>query len=444
MTAAPIVRRLAQTVTQIFYRVDQAGQVPEAGAVLLLPNHPNSLLDPAVVWATAGRDVRFLAKSPLFSTPLGPLLRAAGAIPVYRRLDQGVDTSRNAEMFDAVQRALGAGDAICIFPEGISHSTGRLETLRTGAARMAIGAERRGVAVQLVPVGLNFDRKAAFRSRVTVLYGQAFSAQDLAPDERDGVRLLTDRIAGQMRQLLVEADPRTDAAIVKRVERLYSAARGKPRTAAERVARGRAIATGIERLRESDAARYSDLARRLRRYDQRLRRFGLRDSHLDWDVSTRAAMTFILREGLAAIVLVPIALAGLAIFWVPYRLTGLVARRATSERDIAATATVFSGAVVYAAWIALIVTVVWRATGTAAALSTAAAVPLLAFAGLFAIEREASAVETARSWLLLRRAKRQSRASLKHARSDLAELLEQTYEWLNAETPAPAVGQKPH
>jgi 1-acyl-sn-glycerol-3-phosphate acyltransferase len=443
MNAAPIVRRLAQTVTQIFYRVDQAGQAPASGAVLLLPNHPNSLLDPAVVWATAGRDVRFLAKSTLFSTPLGPLLRAAGAIPIYRRHDQGVDTSRNAEMFEAVERALADDEAICIFPEGMSHSTGRLETLRTGAARMTIGAERRGIAVQLVPVGLNFDRKTAFRSRVTVLYGQAFSARDLAQDERDGVTLLTERIAGQMRRLLVEADPRTDAAIVKRVERLYSAARGKPRSPAERIARGRAIATGIEKLRESDGARYADIAMRLRRYDQRLRRFGLRDSQLDWDVSTRGAMAFILREGLAAIVLVPVALAGLTIFWVPQRLTGWIARRATSERDIAATAKVFAGAAVYAAWIVLIVTDLWWSFGTVAGLSTAAAVPLLAIAGLFAIEREVSAVETARSWLVLRRAKGQSRRSLKHARSDLAELLEQTYEWLNTETRAPAAAHEP-
>ena len=70
------------------------------------------------------------------------MLKAAGAIPVYRRHDQGVDTSRNAETFEAVDRAFADGEAICIFPEGISHSTGRLEPLRTGAARMAIGAER--------------------------------------------------------------------------------------------------------------------------------------------------------------------------------------------------------------------------------------------------------------------------------------------------------------
>src|SRR4051812_34292141 len=173
-----LVRYLSRTTSRVFYRIDRAG-APPAGAVLLLPNHVNALLDPALVSATAGRDVRFLAKSTLFKSPLRPLLQAAGAIPVYRKLDQGVDVSKNAETFAAVDAALANGDAVCIFPEGISHSTGRLVPLRTGAARMALSAARAGTRVALVPVGLNFEHKSAFRSRVTIVYGSPFACDDL-------------------------------------------------------------------------------------------------------------------------------------------------------------------------------------------------------------------------------------------------------------------------
>jgi 1-acyl-sn-glycerol-3-phosphate acyltransferase len=138
--ASPVVRALAHAASRLFYRVDQVGAAPRNGAILLLPNHPNSLLDPAVIRTTADRDVRFLAKSTLFNSPLRPLLNLAGAIPVYRRRDAGVDTSKNAETFADVERALAAGDAVCVFPEGISHSTGRLVPLRTGAARQAGGS----------------------------------------------------------------------------------------------------------------------------------------------------------------------------------------------------------------------------------------------------------------------------------------------------------------
>jgi glycerol-3-phosphate O-acyltransferase / dihydroxyacetone phosphate acyltransferase len=436
-TRPPIVRWIARAVCRVFYRVDRVGHVPTDGAAILLPNHPNALLDPAVVWATAGRDVRFLAKSTLFEGPLRPILAGAGAIPVYRRIDQGADTSRNVEMFAAVAAALTSGDAICIFPEGISHSSGRLETLRTGAARMAIDAERHGVRVALVPVGLNFDRKTMFRSRVVVVYGPAFSAQDLVPAKSEAdsraFRELTDRIAEHMRSLLIEADPDADAALIERVDRLYAAARGRPPDPAERVTRRRAIATGLERLRADASERYDAILLRLRRYDQRLRRFGLQDRHLDWKVSSTDAIRFAVRELFAAVVLLPLCVIGFTVFFVPYQLTGVVARLFTRERDVIATAQVFTGAAIYAVWLAILSAIAWTLGGPLSGLLTIAVVPPIAVTSLFAIERETAVVETVRAWFLLRRAQDDTWQRLRRRRSELADVLDEVYEWLREE-----------
>jgi glycerol-3-phosphate O-acyltransferase/dihydroxyacetone phosphate acyltransferase len=356
-------------------------------------------------------------------------------------------------MFKAVEAALASGQAICIFPEGISHSEGRLVPLRTGAARMALGAERAGTPVQLVAVGLNFLRKTAFRSRVTVLYGRAFSVRDLAGQPPHGhaeegdaaaVRLATERIATYMRRLLVESDPDADAAMVSRVERLYAASRGPAADPRERVARRQAIAGGIEQLRRADPNGYSELAVRLERYDQRLRRFRLRDRHLDWDLSPATALRFIGREGAIALALMPLAAAALAIFWMPYQLTGLVARRATAHRDVAATAKVFVGAAVYAAWLAIVSITIWKTLGGPTAVVAALSLPVLAFAGLFALEREGAVFDTARSWLVLRRARHQSRDRLRQERSEIARVLDETYRWLSEGTSGPAAARKPH
>ena len=154
-----------------YYRVERLGGALPDGALLLVANHPNTLLDPAVIQTTAGRRIRFLAKSTLFAGhPLSPLIRRSGAIPVYRKIDPGVDTSRNVEMFAAVEASLADGEAICLFPEGISHAGGRLEPLRTGAARMVLDNCAAGRPVTVVPVGLNFDALARFRSRVTTVF----------------------------------------------------------------------------------------------------------------------------------------------------------------------------------------------------------------------------------------------------------------------------------
>jgi glycerol-3-phosphate O-acyltransferase / dihydroxyacetone phosphate acyltransferase len=415
--------------------VDRVGAPPVGRAALLLPNHPNALLDPAVIWATAGRDVRFLAKSTLFDGPLRPFVAGSGAIPVYRKLDHGVDTTRNTETFAAVDAALAAGDAICLFPEGVSHSTGRLVPLRTGAARMALGAERKGTRVALVPVGLNFERKTAFRSRVTVVYGQPFSCTDLVGAEDDAsaeaVHLLTGRIAEHMRRLLIEADPKADAALVDRVDRLYAAARGRRGDAQERVERRRVIAAGVARLRAVDPRRYEEILLRLRRYDQRLRRFGFRDRHLDWHISKGEAVRFAVREWLAALVLAPLALVAMAVFAVPYYLTGKAARWFTSEPDVAATAKVVSGVLIYAAWLAALGGAIWWFAGIRPALVLGALMPIVAIAGLFAIERESAVLDAVRAWFLLRRASEDTRARLRRTRSELADVLDEINGWLS-------------
>jgi glycerol-3-phosphate O-acyltransferase/dihydroxyacetone phosphate acyltransferase len=437
-SVSPIVRFLARVTCRLFYRVDRVGAPPVSGAALLLPNHANALLDPAVIWATAGRDVRFLAKSTLFDGPLRPLVAGSGAIPVYRKLDQGVDASKNTETFAAVDAALATGDAVCIFPEGVSHSTGRLVPLRTGAARMALSAERAGTRLAMVPVGLNFERKTAFRSRVTVVYGQTFGCGDLAnaTAHPEAVRELTERIADCMRRLLIEAESKTDAAIVDRVDRMYAAARGRSGDPQARIARRRIIAAGIERLRAADPRRYDELLLRLRRYQERLQRFGLRDRHLDWTVSPGDAVRFVLREALAAVVLLPLAVAALIMFAVPYQLTGYVARWFTREPDVAATAKVVGGFVVYAAWLLLLAGGAWWIASPGTGLLTGLVLPALAVAGLFAIERESAVLDTVRAWFLLTRTKADTRERLRRRRSELADVLDDVNSWLaeNADT----------
>lgn len=439
MSAGPaLVRWMAHAACWLFYRVDRAGSPPPPGPVLLVANHPNALLDPAIVWSTAGRDVRFLAKSTLFSGPLRPVLAAARAIPVYRRRDEGVDTARNAEMFEAVGAALAAGDAVCIFPEGLSHSTGRLSSLRTGAARIALAAESDGTRVDIVAVGLNFDRKASFRSRVTVAFGPPFSARDLrvSGNEPDAVRTLTDRIAAHMRALLVEADPGADARLVDRVAQLYAAARGRARSGDEKLQRRRAIAQGIERLRASEPARYDEILLRVRRYDARLRRFGVRDRDLDIDPSPREALRFALREAAIALILGPVAILGLAAFVMPYAGTAAAARLATREEDVAASAKVIAGAVIYGLWCALLIAGLAATWGPVAAWAGAAGLPILAVAALFAIERESAVVETVRAWWTLRRLRTGTQV-LRRRRSEIADVLDEAYAFV-AQVTSPA------
>jgi 1-acyl-sn-glycerol-3-phosphate acyltransferase len=163
--------------------------------VLLVANHPNSLLDPVLVQAVAGRPVRFLAKAPLFTdAKVGWLVRGAGAIPVFRAADDPAQMGRNEDTFRAVHAALAGCAAVGIFPEGLSHLEPGLAPLRTGAARIALGVGR---VFPVVPVGLVFRAKDVFRSDALVLVGEPVPWDDLAPRgiaDAEAVRDLTARI----------------------------------------------------------------------------------------------------------------------------------------------------------------------------------------------------------------------------------------------------------
>jgi 1-acyl-sn-glycerol-3-phosphate acyltransferase len=404
---------------------------------LLVANHPNGLLDPALVWATAGRDVRFLAKSTLFKGPLAPLMRAAGAIPVYRRVDVGEDPSRNAEMFAGVELALARGDAVCLFPEGTSHSKGRLEQLRTGAARIALASAAAGASLAIVPVGLTFDRKARFRSRATVAYGPTFGCDDLVADYQDdakgAVRALTERIAVHLRALIVEADPRSFEEIVARIDRLYAAARGLDRDPKSRLERRRGIAEALERLRVEDPGQVEDILQRVRAYDAERFRFGLRERDVDAAVPLATLVWFAVRESGYAAVLVPIALLGAVVFAVPYLITDLLARR-EAALEVQASTKVIGGFAIYAIWILLLSVLIGIGWGAWSGLGSLIGLPLLALAALFAIERELTVAATIRASLATRRVPTDVRRRISRRRSAIAEVLDRVYEWLKQDS----------
>src|SRR5207237_295198 len=161
--------------TKIFCRrIEIAGVewVPQDSPVIFAVNHPNALIDPLFLLCFAPRRVSFLAKEPLFRTPLiGWIVQAFDSIPVYRRQDAqaGVPVPQgNRETFARARSVLEKGGAIAIFPEGTTHSEPQLRELKTGAARIALGASMR---ILIVPTGLYYTAKQKFRSSALVYFG---------------------------------------------------------------------------------------------------------------------------------------------------------------------------------------------------------------------------------------------------------------------------------
>ena len=138
-----VMSRLARLLIRIFFRrveVESLAALPVDGPTVLVANHINGLVDALLLMATRPRFPRFLGKSGLFRIPpLWLFLKLAGVIPVYRAKD-GESTERNVSSFPTCRRLLAQKAQVALFPEGISHDESVLQPLKTGAARIALGA----------------------------------------------------------------------------------------------------------------------------------------------------------------------------------------------------------------------------------------------------------------------------------------------------------------
>jgi 1-acyl-sn-glycerol-3-phosphate acyltransferase len=205
-----VMETLARVLVHVFFRrieVEHRQALSAGVPTVLVANHTNGLVDALLLMTALGPYPRFLGKSTLFKIlPLWPFLKLAGVVPVYRSKD-GESTSKNTAAFAMCRRLLAHGGMVAIFPERISHDEPSLRPLKTGAARIALGAalDDHVDGVVTVAVGLAYDSKARFRSRALVRVGapQAVSvwAEAYRRDDHEATRALTDDIAARLRQV---------------------------------------------------------------------------------------------------------------------------------------------------------------------------------------------------------------------------------------------------
>ena len=343
--------------------------IPHTGPVLLVANHANSLIDPVIVGLTAHRPVRFFAKAPLFDTPvLGRLMRALGMLPAFRAQDDGAQVRRNLESLNVGARALAAGDAVGIFPEGRSHDSLTLEQIRSGAARMAVAAVEQGAReLKLVPIGINYQRKQLFRSAIWVRVGRPITVARFVAqhgDERKATRALTGEIGARLKRVVLNLSDPTLEPFLDELELLLPPPKrrhGHVAISALRQRKRLADAMNFFHERDQSAAelptcdgsgepRAAAMALALREYRSHLAAAGLNSrSPVMRFRSWRLAVTLFV-EALWLGYWFPAAIIGTVFHIVPFVITRALARRIQDGPTTTALSRLGLGLSIYALW----------------------------------------------------------------------------------------------
>jgi glycerol-3-phosphate O-acyltransferase/dihydroxyacetone phosphate acyltransferase len=412
---APVLTRFLGRAAAAFHHIERVGPELPAGPVLVVANHPNSLLDPLVIFRIAGRSTRPLAKAPLFEQAgVGLLLRAMNGLPVYRREDDPEQMGRNEDTFRAAIDALRGGEAVQVYPEGISHNEPHIQPLKTGAARIALAAEAEAdwtLGLRIVPVGLTYSRKTFFRGRAVASVGEPLAMEpwrepyDTEPQQ--AVRDLTDAIGHRMTRLTLNLAEREDRALIETAERLWASEkalagwRERPELA-DRLPRLQAFARGLGWLREHDPARHERLAWAVRRHQRRLAVLGAGGGEAPPTYSVVEVVRYGTRKVVLLLLTLLPGLAGMVLWAPPYRLTQQLVKRINPPReDTIATYKLGAALLAYplalAGWTAL----AWWWLGTRAAVITALALPPLGALGVYWKTRFGQLMEDTRLFLRL-------------------------------------------
>jgi 1-acyl-sn-glycerol-3-phosphate acyltransferase len=163
-------------------------RLPKEGAVLLLGLHRNGAVDGFIYHGIWPRTV-FMISTQLRRSLIGRMFFAG--IEVERDKDRerdGGGDDTNARALRECLALLGGGGELFVFPEGTSALGPRHLPFKSGAARLLNDFLAGGGALQVVPVGIHYERAWEFRSRVEVVVGPAV-ATDLAGADTPLARL---------------------------------------------------------------------------------------------------------------------------------------------------------------------------------------------------------------------------------------------------------------
>jgi 1-acyl-sn-glycerol-3-phosphate acyltransferase len=174
-----IVRLVTVPVLRLAFRFEIRGRerIPRTGTYIVIANHLGWLdaLTLAMVFPIEPR-IHFLAD------PTGmmrrrlewALIRTTGGIIPVARAHRG-----DTELFKQVNRCLGLGGALALFPEGdFGPREGEILPFKKGFAHFAVGAK-----VPIVPVGLSGPKDVWLGKRIGVFIGEPIEAAGKTVDE---------------------------------------------------------------------------------------------------------------------------------------------------------------------------------------------------------------------------------------------------------------------
>ena len=206
---------LRLALNSYFKTLKVSGQenIPKNAPIIFVANHPSTLMDPVVIGALLKPKLYFLAAAEFMGKGIVPSLMSSwfNMIPVYRPDTLPDKAKKNSDVFEKCYAHLAKNGSILIFPEGSSETALHLRTLKTGTARIVLGAEKTSnINVHIIPIGLNYTDPHSFQSDLFVNIGKPILAREnelLTPaDDFEKAKHLTTIIENKLKENIIHIE----------------------------------------------------------------------------------------------------------------------------------------------------------------------------------------------------------------------------------------------
>lgn len=370
-----ILRLLFRITFKVFFRnayKHRPELIPEDGPLIICANHPGAFLDPVVIATIVKRKVFFLAKGSVFKGAFAKwILPKLNIVPVYRAQDDPTQMHKNEETFIRCYEHLGKGGVLLIFPEGISITERKLRPVKTGAARIALGAEAKygnKLGVKISCIGLNYEDPHTFRRDVYISYSEPINVADYSEKYKTegfaAAEELTEEIRKRLEEQMIHTSDEETDRLVADIERLYKNDLLKEQGIKSDDKEGafelsKRIVLTVNFFREREPERVEKIAQEIRAYFQKIDELGLSDKLIKGGPKGSRWLKN-LKEFLFIVVGFPVFVYGLIHNYICFFLADLLSTKLVKQKEYKGAIGAAAGMLFYLIWYIVLGILSWK------------------------------------------------------------------------------------
>jgi 1-acyl-sn-glycerol-3-phosphate acyltransferase len=345
---------------RLFYsevKIKNYKNLPQKGPLIVIVNHPNTLMDAWVIGMICKQPIYYMAKATLFKTKFRlRILKSLNMVPINRQGEGVIDGVDNVDSLEECYKILEAGKTLMIFPEGTSYQERVLRKLKTGTARIALETENRNngkLGLKVVAVGLNYSQPEKFRSKIFIDIdepkGVANYLKDFEKEPIITAKKLTAQFRTRMEKVLLTTETKQEDILIEDIAKVLKSkytAKGEKGVSRE-VKSMKEIKDKIDELKLFQPWVITEIHTKVRAINWKLEKLQIKTDFLDRKFRSSLVFRQLISSVLFLLLGLPFFIFGLIHNIVQYKVTDYIIPRLSTDIEYYAPFAVFLGIFFY-------------------------------------------------------------------------------------------------